>query len=201
MVSVADQAFSVPRITTERLVLRAAEPRDLDAYAAHMSDADAVKHMGGAVDRRAAWRLLLMNSGSWIVTGSGWWMLEERASRQVVGMVGAFFRETNLGRGEEADLELGWSVYRPFWKRGFAREAAAAALAWSLERHQPARAIAHIESGNTRSVAVARALNMAHLGQTDFYGETLDLYALDRQRTGEDGFTACTPPGSCATES
>lgn len=172
--------FTVPRLTTERLLLREPQTRDFTAYAEHMCDAEATQYMGGALDRRAAWRAFLVGAGSWIVTGSGWWTLEERVTGAIIGTVGAFFREANIDRGRDADLELGWVVFRPFAKRGFAREAAGAALAWSLARHDPARVIAHISKENVASIAVSRALGMAHVGEVDFYGEPTELYAIER---------------------
>ena len=177
--------FTVPRLTTERLLLREPQTRDFTAYAEHMCDDEATQYMGGALDRRGAWRAFLVGAGNWIVTGSGWWTLEERATGTIVGTVGAFFRDTNIDRGRDADLELGWVVFRPFAKRGFAREAARAALAWSLARHDPARVIAHISKENVASIAVSRALGMTHVGEVDFYGEPSQLYAIERQAAAD----------------
>lgn len=174
-------SFSVPRLETERLLLRELRSGDFEAYAAHMSDADLRKYCGGALNRREAWRMFLVSAGSWIVARSGWWMLEEKATSAVVGMVGAFYRESSLDRGRAADLELGWSIYREAWNRKFAREAAAAALAWAVDAHDPARVIAHIDEGNLASIAVGRALGMKAAGTVDFYGEPSELFVIERR--------------------
>lgn len=174
-------SFSFPRLDTERLLLRELRPDDFEGYFAHMSDGDLRKYCGGALNRREAWRMFLVSAGSWLVTRSGWWLAEERATGAVVGMVGAFFRETSLGRGRDADLELGWSTYREAWNRKLAREAATAALAWAIEAHDPKRVIAHIDKANLASIAVARALGMQHSGTVDFYGEPSELFVIDRR--------------------
>lgn len=173
--------FSVPQFTTDRLFLR--EPRlgDFEGYAEHMSDADLRQFSGGALNRREAWRMFLVSAGSWIVTESGWWMIEERATGAVVGLVGAFFRESNIGKGRDADLEVGWSMYREAWNRKIAREAAAPAMAWAATHHDPARVIAHIDKANLPSMAVARAIGMTHAGPTEFYGEPSELFVIDRR--------------------
>lgn len=174
----------IPRIRTARLLLREARESDFAAYEAQVTDPDAARFTGGVVDRRGAWRQFLTMSGSWIVNGGGWWQLEDVESGASVGTVGAFFRETNIGRGRDADLELGWSIYRAFWRRGFASEAAAAALAWAGARHDPARIIAHISDGNVPSVAVAKKLGFTVVGPADFYGEPVTLHAIERPPAG-----------------
>lgn len=170
--------FTVPRLETERLVLREPRPADFETYATQMTDAEARKFAGGPMSRREAWRQYLVCAGSWIVTQSGWWMIEERASGEVVGMVGAFFREWNL---DKAELEVGWSVYRPAWNRRFAREAAAAAMDWAVLHHDPARVVAHVNKENLASIAVTRALGMKPAGTVDFYGEPNELFVIQRR--------------------
>jgi RimJ/RimL family protein N-acetyltransferase len=173
--------FTVPRLETERLLLREPTSLDFEAYAQHMSDDDLRKYSGGALNRREAWRIFLVGAGSWVVTRSGWWMLEERASGSVVGTVGAFFREWNLDKGRDADLEIGWSLYRDAWRKGYAREAAAAAMASAVATHDPARVIAHIDKENVASAAVAKAIGITHAGATDFYGAPSELWVIDRR--------------------
>jgi RimJ/RimL family protein N-acetyltransferase len=174
-------SFSVTRLETERLVLRESRPADFDGYATHMSDTDLRKYSGGPLSRRDAWRLFLVGMGGWAVTQSGWWMIEERVTGSVVGTVGAFYREWNLDKGREADLEVGWSIYREAQNRKIAREAAAAALAWAIGHHDPARIVAHIDKDNLPSIAVGRALGLKPAGTTDFYGQPTELYVLERR--------------------
>lgn len=173
--------FATPHLTTERLVLRAHHVADFEPYAAHMADPEASRYVGGPIDRRAAWRFLLIGAGGWTLNHAGWWSVEERESGVFVGVVGAFYRETQLDRGDAADLEVGWNLLRGSWGRGYGREAAAAALQWAVGAHDPARVIAHIEKANAPSVAVARALGMRYAGDVDFYGEVVQLHVLERR--------------------
>jgi RimJ/RimL family protein N-acetyltransferase len=170
---------SVPRITTERLLLRELRVSDFDLYAEHMTDPVALQYMTPLEDRRAAWRLFSSLTGTWMLTGAGWWAIELHATGETVGIVGGFFRETTLGFAN-APLELGWSVYRPFWRRGFGREAAAAALAAGFARHAVSRAIAHIHPMNVASIRVSEAIGMHCEGEVDFYGGSSVRYAITR---------------------
>jgi RimJ/RimL family protein N-acetyltransferase len=171
--------MNVPRITTPRLLLRELTLRDFDGYVEHMTDPAATEWMKPLPDRRTAWRLFAALTGLWSLTGAGWWAIEARATGETIGIVGAFFRETTLGQ-PDAPLELGWSVYRPFWRQGFAREAALAALESGFARHPVPRAIAHIHPKNVASIRVSEAIGMRFDGAVDFYGEESTRYAVER---------------------
>jgi RimJ/RimL family protein N-acetyltransferase len=172
-------AVSVPRIETGRLLLRELRTADFELYAAHLADPVAMSFTDGVVDRRVAWRLYASMAGGWVLNRAGWWAVELRETQRMVGVVGAFFRETKLP-GPDSDLELGWSIFREHWRRGIAGEAARAALDHGLANHEVRRAIAHISAENVASIAVGRSLGMRHLGQTDFYGDPLELYGIER---------------------
>ena len=169
----------IPRLRTERLLLREPRSEDFEGFAAHLADPLANEYTPGVVaERRVSFRHFAASAGYWVLTGAGWWMLELLATGEVVGTVGAFFRETALDPASPRPLELGWSVYRAHWRQGFAGEAAAAALAHALPAHRPARVIAHIDGANLASIAVSRRLGMRYEGEVDFYGGRVGRYAL-----------------------
>jgi RimJ/RimL family protein N-acetyltransferase len=165
-------SVSVPRILTPRLLLREFRIADFDAYAEHVADPIAQASLSGPVDRRAAARLFAAASGAWMLYGAGWWAIEHRATGNVVGTVGAFFRESHQ------DLELGWSLYRAFWQQGFATEAARAALDFALVKHGRTRAIALIDSANTASIRVSERIGMGYERDVDFFGTQTGCYAI-----------------------
>lgn len=172
----------VPRLTTERLLLRELRIADFEAYAANCADPNAMKYMSGVVDRRMSWRLFAALSGAWLVTGSGWWAIEEIATGTYIGTVGAFVRETQLGLGREGAIELGWSLHPPAWGKGYASEAAKAALDWAFSTQDVARAIAHMDPGNVASARVAEKIGMTCDGDAEFYGLPSLRYSIPRPR-------------------
>ncbi len=176
----SDATFSIPCLRTPRLFVREYRTSDFAAFAKHMADPDATKYMGGPFDRRTAWRLFLTNGGAWAICGAGWWTVEVIASGEVVGSVGAFFREGDIDAGREANLEFGWMIYRPYENRGYAKEAAAKMAPFMLARTNPKRAIAYIDRANVSSVAVSRSIGMRFVEATHFYGTPSDLYAISR---------------------
>jgi len=166
---------SVPRLHTQRLLLRDYRREDFDAFAAHLADPASAAHIGLA-DRPTAWRIFCSHAGLWLIHGAGWWAVEEKQTGRVVGSVGAFFRE------ESTVMELGWNTYRAFWGRGFAHEAAAAALHHALEIRREPSVRALIASANASSLRVAERLGLAYEAETEIYGSAVGVYT--RQRNG-----------------
>ncbi len=105
--------------------------------------------------------------------GAGWWAVEERESAQLVGNVGAFFRE------DSTVMELGWNTYRAFWSQGYANEAAAAALNHALEIRREAKVRALIASANASSLRVARRLGLIYEAETEIYGKSVGIYTRE----------------------
>lgn len=172
----------IPRLTTERLVLRALERKDFDVYAEGLARHDAP---GGPVDRRTAWRMFAASSGTWLLDGAGWWGIELAETKALAGICGVFYREANPDRETTAEeLEIGWTVFAPFRRRGIASEAAAAALAYGFETMGAKRIIALIDVDNHASARVSERIGMRFERDVGFYGIRLRLYAARGHATG-----------------
>jgi RimJ/RimL family protein N-acetyltransferase len=165
---------SVPHLQTERLLLREYRRGDFDAFADHFADPVSAAHLI-PTDRQTVWRIFCSSAGLWLIHGAGWWAVEDRRTGQLVGNVGAFFRE-------EADvMELGWNIYRAFWGQGFASEAAAAALHYALEIRGEPKVRALISAANEPSLRVARRLGLTHEADTEIYGRAVGSYSRERE--------------------
>ena len=169
---------TVPRITTERLLLREGRRTDFEAFATIVMDPKR-RIPAGPVDRRTAWRQFLAMQGNWTLDGIGWWTMEDRATGAFVGNVGTFLREPPPGPNDEGELEIGWSLVERFRGRGLATEAARAMLAHVIETLKPPRLIAHVDHDNPPSIRVAEKLGMRYEREVDFYGTRLRRYVLD----------------------
>jgi len=164
---------SVPRLHTERLTLREYRREDFDAFAAHLADPVSAAHLVQA-DRQAAWRIFCSQAGVWLIHGAGWWAVEEKATGQLVGTIGAFFRE------DSSVMELGWNTYRAFWGQGFANEAAAAAVHHALEIRREPKVRALIAAANASSLRVARRLGLTYESETEIFGKAVGVYTRER---------------------
>ncbi len=166
----------VPVIETERLRLRGFTEADKPAYAAMRADPDVVRYLVGgealipfaeeiADSRIAAFRK------AWSA-GFGVWAVEERET-------GRFLGQTGLAKLERAsDVEVLYAFARPAWGKGYAREAARAALAFAFGPAGLDRVVAFVVPQNAASTRVLEAVGLSALGETRYNDFPVLGYAI-----------------------
>jgi RimJ/RimL family protein N-acetyltransferase len=99
--------------------------------------------------------------------GHGLWLVTEKATGQPVGQVGAVVQKV---RGVD-EMEVGYLIHRPFWRRGFAAEAAAACRNYAFSVLNSKRVIALVRPENVPSQGVARKIGLQpEPGLVQFHG-------------------------------
>ncbi|MFD0859716.1 GNAT family N-acetyltransferase [Roseovarius aquimarinus] len=142
----------IPRLETERLILRAPCERDIEPTIAFLLDEARSHGFGSEPDRGSAWRWFAMNLGHWALRGFGYFIIEDKASGQPCGLTGIWAPE---GWPEP---ELGYVVFDGFEGRGIAHEAALRAREWAYVDLGLTSLGSHIVPGNTRSIALAERM-------------------------------------------
>lgn len=168
--------MSIPRLATERLLLREFRESDLDAMAVLMANPEVTRFItadGNPKDREVAWRTMAGILGHWTLRGFGMWALEEKAGGAFVGYAGALYPE---GWPER---EIGWTLTQAQWGKGYAREAARAAMDFARDTLHWPRVIHVIHPDNVRSAAVAAHLGSRITGTWERNGHSLNLYGQD----------------------
>ena len=152
--------MAVPEIElhTERLLLRLPRIEDFDGYAALVGDEEAARYIGGHLPRAAAWRKFLQQPGAWMLQGFGMFSVIDRGSGAWLGQLGPWRPEGWPGN------EIGWAFLRSAWGRGYATEAATAAMAWAFDALGWDRVIHCIDPDNRPSQALAARLGSVNLG-------------------------------------
>lgn len=167
------------RLETPRLLLRPTAPEDFESWAGFMADAEAVRFIGGVQPRAVAWRGFVAMAGSWAIQGFAMFSVVEKASGRWIGRVGPWCPEGWPG------TEVGWSLARDAWGKGYATEAAAATIDWAFERLGWAEVIHTIAPDNVASQAVARRLGSSKLRQgrlpPPFDAEPIDVWGQTRE--------------------
>jgi len=163
-------------LETERLLLRPFRDTDIDAYAAMCADPDVMRYVGdrGVLSRDDASRQMAMLVGHWHLRGFGMWAVDERATNTFIGRVGLHSPDG------WPDREVAWALARPHWSRGFALEAARAALGHAFGPLQWPRAISVIDPENLRSVRLAERLGERLEGEIEVRGHRVCLYSIER---------------------
>ncbi len=146
-----------PTLETERLILRLPRHEDFDGYAELHSDEEAARYIGGCMPRAAAWRKFLQMPGAWMVQGFGMFSIVEKTSGRWLGQLGPWRPEAWPG------TEVGWAFRRDAWGRGFATEAAIAAIDWVFDRLDWAEVIHCIDPDNRPSQKLAERLGSRKL--------------------------------------
>lgn len=144
-------------ITTERLILRPPRAEDFPAWAAFMADAESTHHLGGVQEPPTAWRGFLSAVGGWQIQGFGMFSAIERETGDWVGRVGAVMPLGWPG------TEVGWAIVRERWGRGYATEAATAAIDWVVDALGWTEVIHCIGDANAASIRVAERLGSRRL--------------------------------------
>lgn len=171
----------VPVLSTDRLVLRPRDLRDVDAFVAMDSDSEVRRYLPPAFrdgfDAEAYRALLPQRMAVDFGQGLGHWSLGLAENPEC--FVGTALLIPVAGEGP--DIEIGWRLPRAFWGLGYASEAAKAVLAHAADVVAPGNPIALIHPDNAASVGVATRLGFAREGPREAYGTTFDLYRPGRQ--------------------
>lgn len=168
--------MKIPELETERLRLRPFRDADLDAYAHMSADPVVMQYLGTgkAFSRGESWRSIAGFLGHWALRGYGMWALEEKATGTFVGRVGF------LHPPDWPDFELGWTLGRPWWGKGYATEASRRALDYAWRDLHRERVISLIRPANAPSIRVAERLGARRQGPIELLGSVADLYEHPR---------------------
>jgi len=150
-------AMNIPRLETERLILRAPCEADVAAEAEFFAS-DASKFVGGPKRHDETWRAIAMLLGHWAMRGYGFWGVEEKDTGAYVGHVGLWFPHS------WPEPEIGWTLMEHAEGKGLAYEATLAVRRYAYETLGWTTAISLIKADNARSVALAERLGCTRDG-------------------------------------
>ena len=151
-------------IETERLWLRPWRQEDVAPFHAMGQDAEVMRYLGPLVTHKEAKaahdRMVACQSEH----GMCFWAVERQADGAFIGFCGLKPGKPPI----EGEVEIGWRLARDAWGQGYAREAAAASLAWGWANlHAPAVAAVTVLA-NVRSWGLMERLGMRRFPDQDF---------------------------------
>lgn len=161
---------------TDRLFLRPMDETDTDAVFAMRSDADVMRFIRPLqTEKRDAESWINLVSSRWETEKIGFCAVIEKASNRFIGWCG-------LWRLKETDeIEVGYALFKEFWGRGFASEAAAACMTYGFDQLglEKIVAVANPDNQNSRRVMEKLGMNLDYTGR--FYEMNLVHYSVKRQ--------------------
>lgn len=183
-----------PELETARLVLRQWSDADLAPFAAINADPRVMEHFPAPLDRAASDALAARWREMFAEHGLGMWAVAEKDGAAFIGFVGLSIPAFDAHF--TPCVETGWRLGTSWWGKGYATEAAEAALAFGFDRIGLDEIVAYTAAPNARSQAVMRRLGMRHDPADDFDhpllppGHRLQRHVL--YRIGREAFRAGT---------
>lgn len=153
------------RLETERLILRDWEAHDLEPFAAMCADTRVMATLGPVMDRASSDALIERVKAIADTHGHTFWALERRHDGMFLGWCGLI---RGLDGPIEGKAEIGWRLAYHAWGKGYAREAAQAALAWGFRSLDDDRIWAITAAANQRSWGLMERLGMVRHPDLDF---------------------------------
>ena len=173
-------APSVPLIETPRLRLRGHRLDDLAASAAMWADPAVIRYISDRLlTEEEAWARILRHVGHWTLLGFGYWVVEEKSRAKFVGELG--FAELKRGLHPSIDgmPEIGWVLTSDVHGKGYATEAAQAAIDWGEGQFGAIRTCCIIHPENLTSIRVAEKCGYRKLRITRYRREPAILFTRE----------------------
>jgi RimJ/RimL family protein N-acetyltransferase len=162
-------AGTVPAIETERLLLRGHGVEDFADCLALWTDPAVTRFIGGKPSTpEEVWARLLRYVGHWSLLGFGYWVVTERVTGRFLGEVGFADFRREIEPSLEGVPEIGWVLTPQGHGRGFATEAAGAALAWGDAQFGRVRTACIIAPENAASIRVAEKCGYREFRRTTY---------------------------------
>lgn len=173
---------AAPVLETERLTMRGPETDDFPAFAAMWADRKVVEHITkDPLSEEDSWSGFLRIAGHWPMMGYGYWMVVEKETGAVIGEVGFVDFKRNMTPSLKGEPEIGWVFGRAAHGKGYATEAARAAVEWGDAHFGGARMSCIVNTPHIASIRVAEKCGFEETARTVYKGD--EIVVLHREPT------------------
>lgn len=177
------------QLETDRLLLRAPVEDDAEELAPMYADPEVMRYVGDGrtLTRADTERSVKRMIERWQADGFGLFTTVRKDDGAIIGRVGLLVWNTDTWEpttraaavNVTSEVEVGYTLGRPYWGLGFATEAAGAVRDYALDELAAERLIALIIHGNTASENVARKLGLEYERDIMLGRREAQLFALD----------------------
>lgn len=145
-------------IETNRLKLRQWQPSDYAPFAKLNSDSEVMKYFPSTLSEEESNALAQRLESTIDLNGWGFWAVEHKSSNQFIGFVGINSPTADLPF--KPCIEIGWRLAKPFWRKGYATEAAQESLKFAFSYLNLTEVVSFTPVHNQPSQAVMKKLGM-----------------------------------------
>lgn len=178
-------------IETERLLLRQWHKDDLPEFARMNADPIVMEYYPALLNAKESYAMAQKFESLIAARGWGFWAVELTSNNTFIGFVG--LHKPTYDLPVTPCVEIGWRLTGEYWGKGYATEAAKAAMTFGFEALALTEIYSFTSVSNNRSRAVMTRLNMVNSNE-NFEHPMLPensplrehvLYKIDRQRWDE----------------
>jgi RimJ/RimL family protein N-acetyltransferase len=153
-------------LRTERLLLRRWRPADREPFAALNADPLVMKHFPSTLSRQESDALVERVEATFEQNGFGPWAIEVPNIAAFIGFVGLSI--PRFTAHFTPCVEIGWRIAAEYWNRGYASEAARAAVRAGFEIFRLEEIVSFTVPANLPSRRVMEKIGMLHDEADDF---------------------------------
>jgi RimJ/RimL family protein N-acetyltransferase len=153
-----------PELRTERLLLRRWSDADREAFAALNADPVVMEHFPGPMTRAQSDDFADRIEAWFDQHGWGLWAVEVPGVSPFIGFTGLWSAAHVTGD----EMEVGWRLAADAWGKGYAPEAATAALRFAFNELERPEVVSFTSVGNTRSQRVMEKIGLRRRPDRDF---------------------------------
>ena len=174
-------------LETDRLLLRAPVPEDAEALAPMYADPEVMRYVGDGrtltwADTELSVRRMIER---WDDDGFGLFTTLRKDDGVAIGRVGILIWNsetweptTRAQASGPTEVEVGYTLGRDFWGKGYATEAAIACRDYAFSELGRERIISLIEPANLASIRVAEKIGESYERDVQLSWGTVGLYSL-----------------------
>ena len=168
--------MNIPTLTTTRLVLRGFTEDDVDPLHRILSDADVLRYFPDPrpPPRERVQKIIAHQLQHWEQHGYGWWALEPRSNKELIGWSGLQFLP------ETVEVEVGYLLGKPFWGQGLATEAARACVQYGFEQLDLQAIVGIVHPDNLASQRIIAKLGLSFVDRARYFGMDCYHYRIER---------------------
>ena len=166
-------------VETQHLILRPWIVEDAQALLAILQEKDILRYFPPTEPRsiEKVRRYILFHQKHWRERGYGHWAVVERQSGRLIGWNGLeYLPDTD-------ETEVAYLLGRDFWGRGYASEAAQAAVRFGFEQAGLLQIIGLVHPDNIASQRVLEKCGLLFVDRKIYFGMQMFRYRIERERT------------------
>lgn len=174
------------RLETPRLFLRDWREEDWPEFFRVTNTPAVMEWLGGVMDAAGEEKQRARVEACHAANGHCFWVVERKEDNALLGFCG-LKRADAPGSTVTGAMEVGWRFREDAWGRGYAKEAAEAALNAAFERFGAEEVVALTVDGNTGSWGLMKRLGMRRREELDYDDERYGppwrrsiVYSIDR---------------------